>query len=287
MKELRSLLPQEQDFVRKLAELKGTGKNMNLQNYQTGRVLEQIVGFNFAAIKWDINKQDPITVFYERNEEKDEALSSYFALCDFLYLLEDLENAGLIAIQSASFNEERLLFNRKHYKKEDFENWEFKSEPMGFSYAVPNRGIQTYRIDIVDYLEHFVHLKIIYPRPALFVYVANGFITTEQKRHDEQMKTMENELDNTRRSLRVSKWTLLLSILTILATTGLDIWKAYKPIIIAEPFRISEPIKITDPITIADPIEIHQKEKQLISFDTTSFKIETDTVNHLIYLKTE
>lgn len=281
MKELRTLLPQEQDLVRKLAELKGNGTNINLQNYQAGRVLEQIVGFNFAAIKWDINKQDPIKVFYEKDEEKDEALSSYFALCDFLYLLEDLEKAGLIAIQSASFDEERLLFNRKRHKKEEFENWQYKSEPMGFSYAVPNRGIQTYKIDIVDYLEHYIHLKIIYPRPALFVYVANGFKTTEQKRHDEQMKTMQNELDNTKRSLRVSKLTLLLSILTIIATIGLDIWKAYKPIIIAEPFKISEPIKITD------PIKIHQKEKQIISFDSTSFKIETDTINHSIYLKTE
>lgn len=280
MKELRSLLPQEQDFVRKLAELKGTEKNMNLQNYQTGRVLEQIVGFNFAAIKWDINKQDPITVFYERNEEKDEALSSYFALCDFLYLLEDLENAGLIAIQSASFNEERLLFNRKHYKKEDFENWEFKSEPMGFSYAVPNRGIQTYRIDIVDYLEHFVHLKIIYPRPALFMYVANGFITTEQKRHDEQMSTLHDELTNTRRTLFITRLTLWFSLLTLIVTAGLDIWKGLRPI------QIADPIIISDPIKIADPIEIHQKEKQLISIDSTSFKIETDTINHSIYLKT-
>lgn len=287
MRELRTLFPKEQEVVRKLAELKGDGRNINLQNYQAGRVLEQIVGFNFAAIKWDVNKQDPIKVFYEKDEEKDEALSSYFALCDFLYLLEDLEKAGLISIQSASFDEERLLFNRNRHKKEDFDDWQYKSEPIGFSYAVANREIDTFKIDIVDYLEHYIHLKIIYPRPSLYAYIANGFKTTEQKRHDEQLKTMENELDNTRRSLRVSKWTLLLSILTILATTGLDIWKAYKPIIIAEPFRISEPIKITDPITIADPIEIHQKEKQLISFDTTSFKIETDTVNHLIYLKTE
>lgn len=277
MNELRTLLPQEQDIVKKLAELKGNGENINLQNYQAGRVLEQIVGFNFAAIKWDVNKQDPIKVFYEKDEEKDEALSSYFALCDFLYLLEDLEKAGLISIQSASFDKERLLFNRNRHNKEDFENWEFKSEPMGFSYAVPDRGIQTYRIDIVDYLEHFVHLKIIYPRPALFLYVTNGFKTTEQKRHEDQMNKLQKELANTRRTLIISICTLGLSFFT----TCLDIWKTSTPIKIAEPFRI------TDPIKIADPIEIHQKGKQLISIDSTSFKIETDTVNHSIYLKTK
>lgn len=269
MKELRTLLPREQEIVKKLTELKGNGENINLQNYQAGRVLEQIVGFNFAGIKWDVGKQDPIYIFYEKHEERDDAFSSYFALCDFLYLLEDLEQAGLIAIQSASFNGERLLFNRNHYKKEDFENWQFKSEQIGFSYLAKNREIHAYRIDIVDYLEKYIHLKIIYPRSALFEYVTNGFKTTEQKRHDEQMFTLQNELVNTRRTLKISMWTLGFSILTLLASIFLDIWK------------ISKPIKI------AEPIDIHQKDNQLIIIDSTSFKIETDTANHSIYLNTK
>lgn len=277
MKELRALLPHEQDIVRKLAELKGNGENINLQKYQAGRVLEQIVGFNFAGIKWDVGKQDPIYIFYEKHEEKDEALSSYFVLCDFLYLLEDLEHTGLIAIQSASFDEDRLLYNRKKYKKEEFENWQFKSEPIGFTYLDNKREILTCRIDIVDYLEQYIHLKIIYPRPALFEYVANGFKTTEQKRHDDQMNKLQKELANTRRTLIISICTLILSFLTIC----FDIWKTSRPIKIAEPFRITEPIKI------AEPIEIHQKEKQIISLDSTSFKVKTDNVDHSLYIETK
>ena len=218
MRELRNLLPKEQEIVRKLSELKGDGRNINLQNYQAGRILEQIVGFNFAAIKWDINKQEPIIVFYEKKEDKDEALSSFFSLCDFLYLLEDLENAGLIAVQSASFEEERLLYNRNDHKKEDFENWLSQQEQIGFSVPVAGRGIQKYKIDIVDYLEHFIHLKIIYPRPALFEYVANGFKTIEQKRHDEEMANLKKQLKSTR-------WSAVFAFATLIVTSLLGLWQ--------------------------------------------------------------
>lgn len=218
MNELRTLLPKEQEIVRKLVELKGDGKNINLQNYQAGKVLEEIVGFNFAAIKWDVNKQEPIYIYYEKNEEKDEALSSYFTLCDFLYLLEDLERSGLIAMQSVSSNEERLLYNRRKHKKEEFDNWEFKQEPVGITYLASNRGIHTYKLDIVDYLEHFIHLKIIYPRPALFEYVENGFKTIEQKRHDEEMDSLKNQLIITRLSA-------VLAFATLFVTAFLGIWQ--------------------------------------------------------------
>ncbi len=213
MNELRTLFPKEQEIVRKLAELKGDGGNINLQNYQAGRILEQIVRFNFAAIKWDVNKQDPIIVFYDKKEDKDEVLSSFFSLCDFLYLLEDLENAGLIAVQSAFFEEERLLYNRNDYKKEDFDNWLSQQEQIGFSVPVACRGIQKYNIDIVDYLEHFIHLKIIYPRPALFEYVANGFKTIEQKRHDEEMSNLKEQLTSTRRSVKFAFATLMATVI--------------------------------------------------------------------------
>lgn len=212
MRELRTLLPKEQEIVRKLAELKGDCRPIDLQNYQAGRVLKKVVGFNFAAIKWDVNKQEPIYVFYEKSEDKDEALSSYFSLCDFLYLLEDLENAGLITIQSASFDEDRIIYDRNEHNKEEFDNWLFKQEQMGFSYAVPGREIQTYRIDVVDYLEHFIHLKIIYPRPALFEYVASGFKTIEQKRHEEEMNNLKEQLTNTRKSANYAFATLLATL---------------------------------------------------------------------------
>lgn len=83
MRELRSLFPKEKEIVRKLAELKGDGSNMNLQNYQAGRILEQIVGFDFAAIKWDVSKQEPIELFYEKDGERNEAFSSFFCTMRF------------------------------------------------------------------------------------------------------------------------------------------------------------------------------------------------------------
>lgn len=65
MKELRALLPNEKKFVKKLAELKSDLSNENLQNFQSGRILENLVGFNFAAITWDKDYKEPIKIYYE------------------------------------------------------------------------------------------------------------------------------------------------------------------------------------------------------------------------------
>lgn len=85
MKELRALLPHEQDIVRKLAELKGNGENINLQKYQAGRVLEQIVGFNFAGINGMLANKIP-SISSTKNTKKKTRLYQVISYCVIFYI---------------------------------------------------------------------------------------------------------------------------------------------------------------------------------------------------------
>ena len=149
-KELRTLLPEEKEFVRKLSELRKDRSDKNMPNFQSGRILEQIVGFNFAAITWDKDYNEPIKIYYEDKNLEPAACSSFFVLCDYLFLLEELESTGLIMVQSAMFEEERILYNRKKYKRKQFDNWEFKEIKNGFIIVDAKRKEDEWNINIVD-----------------------------------------------------------------------------------------------------------------------------------------
>ncbi len=221
-KELRTLLPEEKEFVRKLSELRKDGSDKNMPNFQSGRILEQIVGFNFAAITWDKDYNEPIKIYYEDKNLEPAACSSFFVLCDYLFLLEELESAGLIVVQSAMFEEERILYNRKKYKRKQFDNWEFKEIKNGFIVVDAKRKEEEWNINIVNYLERYVHLKVIYPKAALVSFVNNGFRTSEQVRHDEiieeQQRIHKEEMNRLKKELSITRCSAILAALTLLAT---------------------------------------------------------------------
>ena len=221
-KELRTLLPEEKEFVRKLSELRKDRSDKNMPNFQSGRILEQIVGFNFAAITWDKDYNEPIKIYYEDKNLEPAACSSFFVLCDYLFLLEELESAGLIVVQSAMFEEERILYNRKKYKRKQFDNWEFKEIKNGFIIVDAKRKEDEWNINIVDYLERYVHLKVIYPKAALVSFVNNGFRTSEQVRHDEiieeQQRIHKEEMNRLKKELSITRCSAIVAGLTLLAT---------------------------------------------------------------------
>ena len=221
-KELRTLLPEEKEFVRKLSELRKDRSDKNMPNFQSGRILEQIVGFNFAAITWDKDYNEPIKIYYEDKNLEPAACSSFFVLCDYLFLLEELESAGLIMVQSAMFEEERILYNRKKYKRKQFDNWEFKEIKNGFIIVDAKRKEDEWNINIVDYLERYVHLKVIYPKAALVSFVNNGFRTSEQVRHDEiieeQQRIHKEEMNRLKKGLSITRCSAIVAGLTLLAT---------------------------------------------------------------------
>ena len=221
-KELRTLLPEEKELVRKLSELRKDRSDKNMPNFQSGRILEQIVGFNFAAITWDKDYNEPIKIYYEDKNLEPAACSSFFVLCDYLFLLEELESAGLIVVQSAMFEEERILYNRKKYKRKQFDNWEFKEIKNGFIIVDAKRKEDEWNINIVDYLERYVHLKVIYPKAALVSFVNNGFRTSEQVRHDEiieeQQRIHKEEMNRLKKGLSITRCSAIVAGFTLLAT---------------------------------------------------------------------
>lgn len=233
MKELRALLPDEKSFVKKLADLKGDLSNKNLQNFQSGRILESLVGFNFAAIKWDKDYKEPIKIYYEDKSLEPAARSSFFVLCDYLFLLEELESAGLIVVQSALFDEKRILYNRKKYQREQFDNWVFNEIKNGFIIVDAKRKEEVWNINIVNYLEKYVYLKVIYPKAALVSFVNSDYRTPEQVRHDEiiseQQKIHDDEMKKMKEELKITKFSFVLSTFTLFATIGIGIWNQLSP----------------------------------------------------------
>ena len=228
-KELRTLLPEEKEFVRKLSELRKDKSDKNMPNFQSGRILEQIVGFNFAAISWDKNRKEPIRIYYEDKNQEMLARSSFMNLCDYLFLLDELESAGLIVVQSALFDQERILYNRNKYNKKQFNNWELNGDKEGFVFFDSNRKQNEWSIDIVDYLERYVHLKVIYPKAALVSFVNNGFRTSEQVRHDEiieeQHRIHKEEMDRLKKELNITRCSAIVAVVTLLATIFFGVLK--------------------------------------------------------------
>lgn len=227
MKELRALLPSEENFLKELVEIKESSSKDKLSKLQSGNLLQTIVEFNFAAIKWDKDGNDSIKIYYEEKSREDEAKSDLFRLFDYLLFIEELEKIGLIAVlpviektEEVCIEEERILYNRKDYGKDKhiFDNWSENSSHEGFVFLDPSRKERRSWINIISYLEKYVYLKIIYPSPYLESFVKNGFKTQEQIRHNEEMVNLKEQLKNTKCSTKVA-------FITLLATIVFGFWK--------------------------------------------------------------
>ncbi len=222
MKELRALLPSEEGFLKKLVEIKECSSKDKLSKLQSGYLLQTIVEFNFAAIKWDKDGNDSIKIYYEEKSREDEAKSDLFRLFDYLLFIEELEKKGLIAVlpvmgknEKDYLEEERILYNREEYGKDKhiFDNWSENSSHEGFVFLDPSRKERRSWINIISYLEKYVYLKIIYPTSALESFVKNGFKTQEQVRHDEEMGNLKEQLKNTKRTTVYALFTLIVTVI--------------------------------------------------------------------------
>ena len=226
MKELRTLLPSEEIFLKGLVKFKEKTTDANLHKLQSGYLLENIVGFNFAAIKWNEQGIDSIKIYYEEKCKEQEVQSSLFLLFDYLLFIEELENAGLIKVLPAMFEEERILYNREKYglDKSIFDNWQENGSHKGFVFFDSARKERRLKLDIISYLEKYVHLKIIYPKDSLVSFVNNGFKSADQIRHEkvlkqqeifhkEEMGNLNKQLKNTRCSLAITAFTLIATII--------------------------------------------------------------------------
>ncbi len=194
MSEIRALLPEEQEFVKKLVDLRKNMTEGNLDNFHSAKILEQIIKLDFVALVWDISDQESVKVYYipNKNDNEQKAQKTFFKICDYLFLLEELENAGYITIQAAKsssgINNKRYIYNRKKYQQFEKDSEIFLSRynrEDGILYWEDMNCI-TFNIGIVNYLERYVNDKLIYPRASLVDYVENNFNTIESRRHRSQ-----------------------------------------------------------------------------------------------------
>lgn len=221
MRDLINLLPVEQKILKELVESK-RNSDAGIQNFQSGRILEQSARFNFAAIKWDKDGNKPIQIYYEDKKNEEGFYKTLFILYDYLLFLEELEKERLIVILPAKLEEEqekeRILFNRRFKNKEVFNSWQLNDSINGFVFWDNSRKEYKSWIDIVSYLEKYVYLKIIYPTPVLESFVNNGFKTEEQIRHDEEMANLKKQLKSTR-------WSAVFAFATLIVTSLLGLWQ--------------------------------------------------------------
>ena len=194
MSEIRALLPEEQEFVKKLVNLRKNLAEGNLANFHSAKILEQIIKLDFVALVWDISDQESVKVYYipNKNENEQKAQKTFFKICDYLFLLEELENAGYITIQAAKsssvIDNKRYIYNKKKYQQFEKDSEIFLSRynrEDGILYWEDMNCI-TFNIGIVNYLERYLNDKLIYPRASLVDYVENKFNTIENRRHKTQ-----------------------------------------------------------------------------------------------------
>ena len=193
MAELRTLLPKEKEIVKRLVELRKNSSNRHLSDFHSAKMLEQIIDLNFVALVWDREEKETVRVYYvPDNNKEEEAQAAFFNMCDYLFLLEELDSAGYITIQNAkSKNVEhgkRYVYNRTKYEQvwNDSETFFRKLDDDSGVLYMEKMNYCTFNVGIVDYLERYIYDKIIYPRASLEDYVSNKCKTIESRRDSKQ-----------------------------------------------------------------------------------------------------
>lgn len=194
MAELRTLLPEEQEIVKKLVNLRQNISENHLSDFHSAKILEQIIDINFVSLVWDKEEKASVKVYYVSDDNKGEAQRTFFKICDYLFLLEELDKAGYITVQDAKStprkDNKRYVYNRTKYKQieEDSEIFFRKADDESGALYLENMNCIIYNIGIVDQLERYINDKLIYPKASLVDYVSNNCRTIERRRYDKQSK---------------------------------------------------------------------------------------------------
>jgi len=193
MAELRMLLPKEKAIVKKLVDLRQNLTKSNLADFHSAKILEQIINLDFVALVWDLKEASSVRVYYIPDKDnKEKAQKTFFEICDYLFLLEDLENAEYITLQEINSNtenkEKRIIYNRRKYQQIEKDSETFlrrSDDESGILYWKDMSYLQ-YNIKIADYLERYVFDRLVYPRNAMVDYEKKHYRTIENRRHRTQ-----------------------------------------------------------------------------------------------------
>ena len=187
------LQPKEKAIVKKLVDLRQNLTKTNLADFHSAKILEQIINLDFVALVWDIKEASSVRVYYIPDKDnKEKAQKAFFEICDYLFLLEDLENAGYITLQEINSTKEnkekRIIYNRRKYQQieKDSETFLKRSEDKSGILFWKDMSYLQYNIKIADYLERYVYDRLVYPKNAIIDYKKEHYRTIENRRHRTQ-----------------------------------------------------------------------------------------------------
>lgn len=202
---MRQFTPKEKEMIDKIIRLKNKGE---LGELQFGKLIRE--DLNSVAITWEVGDNPSISVYSIYGQEQKRC---YFEISDFLYLIDELANNHLIAIDyyNVDFDTvERILYDRKQYSTKPPKEYEdlfpHKDGELQFYRIIEtdehisisfSRMIRPqFNVKLANLFEKYAN-AIIYPLPLLIDIAENEFKDIEQRRFEEQLRQEQQQHNQT------------------------------------------------------------------------------------------
>lgn len=232
---MREFTPKEKELLKKFVSLKKQGR---LDELQVATFLK--VELDCFALKWQTMPKVQLSIYANPNtfREEKKVTQNYFKISDFIYFIKELCSYNFIEIQgfptenkTETDDNSSMLFDRDKYEynadSDQFWTKPENTEVLGSKYSmtalvgVKNKSI--FYLDIVHVLNKYC--GIIYPLPLLVDFVENDFKTLEQRNFEEQLDEAKKSLITSQKGLKISQWSFIVEILTLLGTIGFGVWQ--------------------------------------------------------------
>lgn len=224
---MRRFTPKENALIKLLAKYK---ENDDIESLRFGNFLSHIIP-QYVLI-WDnegYKVLDKIEL-YIPNKEKEVLKGAFYELANFMFFLEELENAKFILLRNANRGTTTNLFDIKCYHIES-------------NKILTNNG----DIDVSTYTPYTTQLELqkllnkyatslIYPLPILEEYVANNCKTFEEmqldeerQRYDDSRNTTLVSLEQTQESIKLNRHTFIVTAILSLISVMISIYQCTQP----------------------------------------------------------
>lgn len=196
---MRKFTKPEEALLEKIVSIHQSSSADSIPELQVAKLLRNEL--DFFAIKWETKSKPQITIYKPKSEKisNSEIDNIYFQIADFIYFLEELENAKFIKIQripTENQEEFTILYDREKYSYDSESDIFWQIMPgvnfLGNSYDIVKalvslEGWKTFHTDFACDLDKY-GMAIIYPLPLLIDFVENNYKTIEHRRFEEQLK---------------------------------------------------------------------------------------------------
>ena len=237
---MRKLTKQEETFLEKIVSFHKRSSADSIPELHVAKILRNEL--DFFAIKWETNSKPQITIYKPKSEKisDSEIDNIYFQIANFIYFLEELEEAKFIKIQripTENQEEFTILYDREKYTYDSESDIFWQIMPSvnyhGNAYDIVKalvslEGWKTFYTDFAKDLDKY-GMAIIYPLPLLEDFVENNFKTLEQRQFDEELQTAKETLEETKNTLKVTRRAFVVTLITLFTSIGIGVWQKHSP----------------------------------------------------------